>query len=36
MSVDMAKLNTFLGQFVGDLGAAVHAGMQRSATSSAV
>ena len=27
MSVDMAKLNTFLGQFVGDLGAAVHAGM---------
>ena len=27
MSVDMAKLNAFLGQFVNDLGAAVHAGM---------
>ena len=27
MTVDMDKLNTFLGQFVGDLGAAVHSGM---------
>jgi SAM-dependent methyltransferase len=27
MSVDMDKLNAFMGQFVGDLGAAVHAGM---------
>ena len=27
MAVDMDKLNSFLGQFVGDLGAAVHAGM---------
>ncbi len=27
MSVDMGKLNAFIGQFVGDLGAAVHAGM---------
>jgi 2-polyprenyl-3-methyl-5-hydroxy-6-metoxy-1,4-benzoquinol methylase len=27
MAVDMEKLNTFLGQFVGDLGAAVHTGM---------
>lgn len=27
MSVDMTKLNSFIGQFVGDLGAAVHAGM---------
>lgn len=27
MSVDMNKLNTFIGQFVGDLGAAVHTGM---------
>ncbi len=26
-SIDMDKLNSFLGQFVGDLGAAVHAGM---------
>jgi SAM-dependent methyltransferase len=26
-SLDMDKLNTFIGQFVGDLGAAVHAGM---------
>ena len=26
-SLDMDKLNTFMGQFVGDLGAAVHAGM---------
>lgn len=26
-SVDMDKLNAFIGQFVGDLGAAVHAGM---------
>jgi hypothetical protein len=26
-SVDMEKLNSFLGRFVGDLGAAVHAGM---------
>jgi len=27
MAVDMEKLNVFVGQFVGDLGAAVHAGM---------
>src|SRR5256885_9181325 len=27
MAVDMEKLNAFIGQFVGDLGAAVHAGM---------
>ena len=27
MAVDMDKLNTFLGRFVGDLGAAVHTGM---------
>ena len=27
MAVDMDKLNAFLGRFVGDLGAAVHAGM---------
>ena len=27
MSIDMDKLNAFLGRFVGDLGAAVHAGM---------
>ena len=27
MAVDMDKLNGFIGQFVGDLGAAVHAGM---------
>jgi len=27
MAVDMNKLNSFIGQFVGDLGAAVHAGM---------
>ena len=27
MAVDMEKLNAFLGQFVGDLGAAVHTGM---------
>jgi SAM-dependent methyltransferase len=27
MAVNMDKLNSFLGQFVGDLGAAVHAGM---------
>jgi SAM-dependent methyltransferase len=27
MAVDMDKLNNFLGSFVGDLGAAVHAGM---------
>jgi hypothetical protein len=27
MDVDMDRLNTFVGQFVGDLGAAVHAGM---------
>jgi hypothetical protein len=27
MNVDMAKLSAFIGQFVGDLGAAVHAGM---------
>ena len=27
MALDMDKLNTFIGQFVGDLGAAVHAGM---------
>ena len=27
MAVDMNKLNTFIGQFVGDLGAAVHTGM---------
>ena len=25
--LDMNKLNAFIGQFVGDLGAAVHAGM---------
>lgn len=27
MTVDMNKLNSFIGQFVGDLGAAVHTGM---------
>jgi len=27
MAVDMDKLNAFVGQFVGDLGAAVHSGM---------
>jgi ubiquinone/menaquinone biosynthesis C-methylase UbiE len=27
MTIDMDKFNAFLGQFVGDLGAAVHAGM---------
>jgi hypothetical protein len=27
MAADMDKLNVFVGQFVGDLGAAVHAGM---------
>jgi SAM-dependent methyltransferase len=27
MSIDMNKLNAFIGQFVGDLGAAVHTGM---------
>src|SRR5271166_5616997 len=27
MAVDMDKLNGFIGQFAGDLGAAVHAGM---------
>ena len=27
MAVDMNKMNAFIGQFVGDLGAAVHAGM---------
>ena len=27
MAVDMGRLNAFLGGFVGDLGAAVHAGM---------
>jgi SAM-dependent methyltransferase len=27
MAVDMDKLNSFMGRFVGDLGAAVHAGM---------
>jgi ubiquinone/menaquinone biosynthesis C-methylase UbiE len=27
MALDMDKVNTFVGQFVGDLGAAVHAGM---------
>jgi hypothetical protein len=27
MAVNMDKLNVFVGQFVGDLGAAVHAGM---------
>jgi len=27
MALDMDKLNRFVGQFVGDLGAAVHAGM---------
>jgi len=27
MAVDMEKLNSFVGQFVGDLGAAVHTGM---------
>ncbi len=27
MAIDMDKLNAFIGQFVGDLGAAVHAGM---------
>ena len=26
-ALDMNKLNAFVGQFVGDLGAAVHAGM---------
>src|SRR6516164_10092329 len=26
-TLDMDKLNAFIGQFVGDLGAAVHAGM---------
>jgi hypothetical protein len=27
MAVDLNRLNVFVGQFVGDLGAAVHAGM---------
>ena len=27
MAIDMDKLNAFIGQFVGDLGAAVHTGM---------
>jgi hypothetical protein len=27
MAVNMDKLNVFVGQFVGDLGAAVHSGM---------
>ena len=27
MAVDTEKLNAFIGHFVGDLGAAVHAGM---------
>ena len=27
MAIDMEKLNAFVGRFVGDLGAAVHAGM---------
>jgi hypothetical protein len=27
MNVDIAKLNVYIGQFVGDLGAALHAGM---------
>src|SRR5215469_17299947 len=27
MALDMERLNTFVGQFVGDLGATVHAGM---------
>jgi len=27
MALDMDKLNMFVGQFVGDLGAAVHSGM---------
>ncbi len=27
MAVDMGKLDAFVGRFVGDLGAAVHAGM---------
>lgn len=27
MAIDMDKLNAFIGRFVGDLGAAVHAGM---------
>ena len=27
MAIDMDKLNAFVGRFVGDLGAAVHAGM---------
>src|SRR5262249_44187306 len=27
MALDMDKLNAFVGQFVGDLGAAVHSGM---------
>src|ERR1700745_2135689 len=27
MAIDMEKLNVFVGQFVGDLGAAVHSGM---------
>jgi len=27
MALDMDKLNSFVGQFVGDLGAAVHSGM---------
>ena len=27
MALDMDKLNVFVGQFVGDLGAAVHSGM---------
>src|SRR5258708_16648428 len=27
MALDMDKLNSFVGQFVGDLGATVHAGM---------
>src|SRR6476660_2865296 len=27
MAIDMDKLNAFIGQFVGDLGATVHSGM---------
>jgi hypothetical protein len=27
MAIDMDKLNAFIGRFVADLGAAVHAGM---------
>jgi hypothetical protein len=28
MALDMEKLNAFVGQFVGDLGAAVHSGIE--------